>query len=156
MKQTFLILTFIILLAVNISAQTEEAEKIDELEEYTCDDFLIRSQNFFGKLNESPDSKAYVLVYEGKYKRTIYKKGKPASVKYILPQKGELKTRISVMERRSKYLSDKIIFIYGGFRETHKVEFWIVPPGAKLPTPQTTLKKMKYRKGSSVAFCYDF
>ena len=153
MKRIIFILILCVLFSFISFAQTKEAQKLVDLEHsYTCDDFIIISQNFFTKLDKMPNAMPYLIVYEGKRDNK----------RFPLPMKGELEGRMRIMKRRMEDMSGKKVnFIYGGFREMHKLEFWIVPEGAEPPKPEPTLKKIKYskrkyRKNSLNQFCSNF
>lgn len=151
---------FIVTFASSISAQIKEARIIDKFGNVSCDDYLSRMDNFWSNLNNSPNAKGYIFIYEGKLATGNYdKKGKYVGNKYISPKIGEAKERIKTMKTRlelSKYSLEKITFIEAGFRDKYAVEFWVVPDDVIPPKPSPTLDKIKFRKGKPQNFCSGF
>lgn len=140
-----------------VSAFSQEAEKIDEFGNIYCDDYLARMDSVFNVLKDNPNSKIYVLVYEGRLKKAISdNKYNIIGYRYVLPRFGEAKTRIKTIKKRIalyKQPSENFIFIEGGLREKFTVEFWLVRNDSIPPKPMPTLKKMKYQKGRPSGFC---
>lgn len=154
MKKQFLSFLLLLLFAACVSAQTNEARKVDEFGEIFCDDMIGRLGNLGIGLKGKPESIAFIISYEGKY--PVYSGKKK---KYILPRFGESNARTQAMKERLYFLQydpKKFIFIDGGFREKYTVEFWIVPKGAIPPKSTPTLKTIKYRKGNPPNFCGEF
>ncbi|MGI8639395.1 MAG: hypothetical protein ACR2MG_05515 [Pyrinomonadaceae bacterium] len=143
---------FIALFVFSVSAQVNEARKIDEFGNISCDDLTARFDNFFLQLTELDNSKGYVLVYEGNLLSPLYNK----DGKTIKPRRGEAKAQILTMKSRikfSRFDEKRIVFVNGRFRENLTIELWIVPTDVTPPKPTPTLKKMKYRKGKPGNFC---
>lgn len=153
----FSILFLIMSFAVISFAQYTEARNVDEFGNIYCDDYLARIDVLLVELKNSPDSKEYIFVYEGKTRMALYdKNNKYAGEKYILPHFGQALKTIETMKKRMKlYRVDmkRLFFIKGGFRKNFTVDLWIVPKGAPPPKPTPTLNKMKYRKGKPSGFC---
>lgn len=42
--------------------------------------------------------------------------------------------------------ADRIVAVGGGLRKEKTVEFWIVPPGAELPTPTPTVRAPRHQR----------
>jgi hypothetical protein len=132
--------------------------KFYEFGNVNCEEYLATKDAFLSTLFRTPNTKAYVMVYEGKLP-TEYeydKNGKSVPTKYLLPSRGEAKSRIRTMKRHlafRRYPADKIVFVEAGFREDYTVEFWLVPDDSEPLKPTPTLKQMKYRKGKPVDFC---
>lgn len=128
-------------------AQNKEAQKDGELPSYwECDNVIAVTDNFLLNLQNNPQSTGFVIFYEGKYADDV-EKSKP---KMLLPRRGEANFRVQIIRNHIKFRNfdpDRILFIDGGFREEHKIEYWIVPDGAKLPKPAPTLDNIEYRKG---------
>ncbi len=140
--------------AISISAQTKEAQKIEQFRIVQCDDYLARMDNFSVQAQNDPSAFFYVFIYEGKESKYNSQKKRE---EIVAPTFGSAKAKIVSMK---KYLTvmrgvskDRIQFIEGGFRETSEAEIWLVPPGATPPKPTPTLTKMKFRKGKPIGFC---
>ena len=149
---------FLISFAFSISAQTQEAQKIDEFESVKCDEYLNRMDNAILNVTNTPNSKIYIFVYEGRVvSKTKYdSKGEFIGYDYVYPPFGLAKAKIRSMKeylKMRKIPQENYIFVEAGFLENFKVEFWNVPKGASPPIPSPTLKKMKYRKGKPTGFC---
>lgn len=157
MKKQLFSLLLLLSLSIIVSAQTPEAQKIDEFANVNCEGYLARMDNIFISALSDPSSKIYVFVYEGKLTKPKYDStGKSIGYESALPQMGLAKARIRSMKQYLKMKNmppEKFVFIEAGFLENFKVELWNVPDGATPPKPTPTLKKMKYRKGKPVGFC---
>ena len=69
----------------------------------------------------------------------------------LLPVRGEAQLRIApwkpyLTNNRGIEESD-IEVIDGGYRQEFIIQFWIVPPGAKPPTPALKEAEIKFREG---------
>ncbi len=163
MKKHFLSLFISLLFIVSVSAQTNEARKIDEFGRIPCDEFMARMDSVFITLKDSPDSKIYVIYYGGRYRRTTSGRNKNTrsyeSTKLDYPHRKDglnraksiplfLTTYASYPTTPQNLLKDKIILIDGGFRENIEVEIWLVPKDATLPKPAPTIdgKDIKFRE----------
>lgn len=143
----------ILILCSSVFAQ--EAQKMDEVGDINCEDYLARINNFNLSLRNDPTSKVYILIYEGKERRYNSQKGKTEPV---LPAYGSAKARIRSIKQyfktyKQENLLERIVFVEAGFREEFTFEFWQVPAGATPPNPTPTLTKIKYRKGKPKVFC---
>lgn len=156
MKNLLLIFIFSFVFFLNISAQIDQARKIDEVENTNCDDYRARMDMLLTEVSNSPDSKGYVFIYEGKLKTFAYdKNGKSKGIEYISPEVGRAKEIIHYFKNHlsfRNYSANKIVFIEAGFREKYIIEFWIVPAKADLPKPSPDLKKIKQRKQTRKLF----
>ncbi|CAA9422331.1 MAG: hypothetical protein AVDCRST_MAG74-3078 [uncultured Pyrinomonadaceae bacterium] len=156
MKKQILSFLFLLSLVFSVSAQVKETRKVDEFENTNCDDYRARMDNLLIEVNNFPNAKGYVFVYEGKLKQRIYdKNGKPKGIKYVSPEVGTAKELIGYLKNHllfRNYPSDKIVFIEAGFREKLAVELWIVPNEVNSPKPTPTLKKIKQRKQTCKPF----
>jgi hypothetical protein len=139
-----------------VTASAQEAEKLDSFGEVPCEELRGRLDNFLVHLRNEPSAKGFVIVYEGKYSRPVYKRNQQPEYKDFLPAVGEAKYRRQVMASHFRYrkfsvdgtsIADRISIVDGGFRENFTAEFWIVPSGTEPPKPTPTLDKIKYRKG---------
>ena len=137
------------LLVFVATAFAQEAQKVDEIKTYYCDelkfhiyDFAVGIDNNSNSINNNPNAKGYIISYEGKYSSYLNR--------LVLPRFGEVESRLALIKKHLlflRYPMEKIVFIKGGFREEQTVEFWIVPNGAEPPKTKPTLDKIKYRKG---------
>lgn len=160
MKRQLFSFLILLLFVLSVSAQTDEARKVDEFGNLNCDDYSARMDDLWIKLNNLPDAKGYVFIYEGKIENAVYdKNGKYKGEQYFYPKIGEAKTRIRYMQqliRFGKFSPGKFVFIEAGFREKFTIEYWIVPNEATLPVPTSILEKMKHRKGKRENICGEF
>lgn len=145
-----LLLFFVLFTAVfSVSAQTKEARLFEEFGNLSCEDLRNRLDLFLIELQNSSDSKGYVMVYEGNYYSYDYRR-KTSELKYQFPVFGEATLLSQHMLQHLKYRKfppEKYLFISGGLRENYTVQLWIFPKHAKPPIPTPTLDKIKYRKG---------
>ncbi len=155
MKNIFVILLMILLLFCDSSAQIEEARNVAEFGTIPCGHFNALADVTHQEFNDSPNSAIYVIYYEAKNTTVTMsnKKTGKSETKTLNPIRGDalgrarelplyLKTAYGVPE-------DQVKFINGGYKEEFVMEIWIVPKGAKPPTPQPTVeeKDVKFRKG---------
>lgn len=137
----------------SLSAYSQIAEKLDEFENVSCDDYLARMDHAISEADINPSSNIYFLIYNGKERKWSERKKKTESV---YPTYGSIDAKIRSMK---KYISirgasvTRFKFVSAGFRENVTVEVWLVPAGATPPAPTQTLTKMKYRKGKATGFC---
>lgn len=152
MKKTFATLIFCFFFFA-ISAFAQEARKIDEFGNESCDNFRNLLDIFFAELKDSKDAKGYIFVYEGKLLVPLYNKEN----RTIYPQRGEAEAEIKLIRQHILFRDfdkSRIVLINGGIRERYTVELWIVPNNSTPPKSAPTLKKMKYRKGKAKDRCY--
>lgn len=156
MRILFLIFILSFLLCIPVFSQ--EAVKIDEFTNTTCDDYWSRTSFLYTDLNRNLEAKAYIFVYQGKLTKLVYdKKGNLKRTDYVSPPKNEANELIGYFERDAAFKdipTDKVTFVEGGFREKFTVEFWIVPVGTNPPKPTPTLEKVKQRKPVRHPFGY--
>ncbi len=152
-KRQLIFLCFFIF-ASTVFAQ-QEASKFDEMGQLPCDAAKAHLDNFAIQLQSDPTVTGYIIFYGGKsYHHLIYNKRTKQYVgAQLLPRPGEAKARI---DQWISYLTDsrgidkrRLEVIDGGYREEPTIEYWLVPSGAKPPTPTPTLteKEIKFRKG---------
>jgi len=159
MRKTIVGFIFVFVLAFNISAQTNEARQIDEFGRIPCGDFMARMDGIFNELQNSPDSKIYVVYYGGRNRRENIGNKKTKSfdkikLKYSHRDDGlnwaksiPLYLTSDFVYKAKALTSDKIVLISGGFREDMQVEIWLVPKDAELPKPNPTIAEanIKFR-----------
>lgn len=151
-EKTLRTLALILILSCAIYAQMEAPRKTDEFARYTCDELMMRADNLEAELAKTPDVRAYIIAYEGKYQTYKDDRNGKSRLTYILPRVGEVQARIAVIKRiflLRHYSLKPLTFIIGGFREHHSFEFWVTAPGGKAPPLSPTLRKMKFRKGKA-------
>lgn len=164
MKRVFLFTICFCLLSVAIFAQTKkEARQIDEFVFFiTCGDFSARMDNIFANLQNSPDSKVYVIYYGGRYRKKRVWNAKTKSydvsnLKYPHREDGlnvaksiplYLTKSVNFSMEQHNLFKNKVVLVDGGFRENIEVEIWLVPKDAELPKPISTIdeKYIKFRK----------
>ncbi|HUQ32964.1 MAG TPA: hypothetical protein VM095_12665 [Pyrinomonadaceae bacterium] len=152
-KLQFVFLCFFIFTTTAFAQQ--EARKFDSMGQVNCEDAKARLDNWAIELQNNPNTKGYLIFYGGRrYSNYVYDKKKKQYVTVELsPKQGEAGARISPWK---PYLTDnrgidasRIEVIDGGYREEPTIELWVVPTGAKPPTPKPTLskKEIRFRKG---------
>ncbi len=155
-KLFFMFLCFSIF-ALQSFAQSKETRKFASLTTLECEGLKSLSYGFRNEINDSKNSKGYVIVYEGRKETPVYKNGSFEKYQYLLPLRGELNQQIRLIRGMFNFMEipqGKIKILNGGFREKFTIEFWINPNGAKSPKPTPTLKQMKYRRGKLYRFVY--
>lgn len=116
----------LILLSSAAFAQTEEkpkATKLDEFEKATNGYVKMKMDYFYVELNNNPAAQGYIINY--------------GTDREIATREKQI--RVSIQWR--KFDATRITFVRGGFREEVKSEFWLVPPGAENPQPDSTAQK---------------
>jgi len=91
------------------------------------DDELARIDNFAIALQNSPDSTAQIIAYAGRQTYRNEASERLARVKNYL-------VRIRGIQ------PDRITTVDGGHIEEFRLQFWVVPPGASRPTPDTSMQ----------------
>ncbi len=117
---------FLIVMSSVAFAQTEEqpkAVKIDEFETATNGYVKMKMDYFYTELGNNPSAQGIIFNYGTDREIAIREK----------------QIRVSIQWR--KFDAARITFVRGGFRETVKTEFWMVPPGAENPQPDSTAQK---------------
>lgn len=108
----------------NPSRELPMANKIEEFETATNGYVKMLMDRFYIELNNNPAAQGFIINY-----------GLPRDIE---------KRRAQILKaiQFRKYDATRITFVEGGFREKVKTEFWLVPPGADSPTPQTEAKQI--------------
>jgi hypothetical protein len=155
MKNTCLALIYVLSSVLSTYAQAKEAFEIDEFGFLSCGAFMARVDNHFVAYTNTANSKLYIIYYEGKgYRTNVWnKKLGDYETKWRNPRRGEALKRakeIVIYLKNAQNLDEKnIILIDGGYREEFSQEIWLVPNGAKAPTPTPILeeKDITFEKG---------
>jgi hypothetical protein len=130
--------------AVRSSSQSVRVTKLYEFDDFTCESLKLRNYNLLQELQKLKGARAYIFVYEGKYRLRNEQKLR-------LPRNGEAQSRISLIKAHLKFLKGSnapIHFVFGGYREHLSAEYFVVPAGAASPKPAPTLKRIKHTKGT--------
>ena len=118
-------------------------QKFDEFSDLNCEGEMARLDNFAIQLQNQPEAKGVIIFFGGK------------TFRGRLPKRGEAEARAARLKpylvRRRGIPTTQVIVINGGYAEEWRVELWIIPPGASLPTPFTTVPvtEIKFRKGKA-------
>lgn len=153
MKKHFFTFLLLISCAFSVSAQDNEARKVDEFGTVSCDDYLARMDSAIQESTNNPSATVYILIYEGK---EVTYNARTKKEEPVLPILGSTKAKIASIKEYlalRKISAEKFSFIDAGFRENPGVEIWLVPKGAVPPKPTPTIEKMKFRKGNPRRFC---
>jgi hypothetical protein len=137
-----------------IPAQTKVAQKVDEFGDMNCEEILSRTDGMIGDLNKDPESKAFIIFYEGRHSEWFYdKKTKKSDFRAVDPRRGEAENKTKAITlyatKWRKIPKERFVIINGGYNTNYGVELWIVPFGAQPPKPSPELseKDIKFRKG---------
>jgi hypothetical protein len=166
MKKQFFIFLLLSSFAFSVSAQKKEARQIDEFGIISCEDFEMRMSILLTELQNSPNSKIYVVYYGGRLrKENVWnvKTGNLDKIKLSYPHRQDgfnraksiphyLTTEETYPAEIRKSLKDKIILIDGGFRQETMMEIWLVPKDAEPPksNPNINEKDIKFRSKKPV------
>lgn len=133
-------LVFGLLLSLAITAipgSTVPDQIFDSFGAVNCEDEMARLDNLAIAIQNSPDSRVYIVVYGGRRDT----------------KRDEVKIRSARMKRymvENRSISpEKIEMIDGGYRETFIIELWIVPAEKPAPAPRPTVnpKAVRFKKG---------
>jgi hypothetical protein len=135
-------------LAFNQTAlAVDEPREIDEYGDVCCEDEMARLDGFAVELQNNPEAQGYIIFYGGRSYSTCY------NHRPRIPRRGEAEARAA---RIKPYLvihrglnPERIIVVFGGFRESWTAELWLVPRGSQAPAPTPTLqpRDIRYRRG---------
>ncbi len=165
MKKHIFSFLFLLSLAVSVAAQEKKAELLDEFPALSCEFLLMHADKYANLINENPDSKLYIIYYEGKQHQQIYnKKEKKSETILIAPRYGEAKNKTEAitlyLTKYRKISPERFALINGGFDTEYHVQVWLVPNGIAPPKPSPfeKVETMKFRKGKAleVADCQGF
>lgn len=107
-------------------ASNQSAHKFDEYGDLIQDDEGARLDAFENELKRKPDSRAYIIAYGGQ--------GDPLGK----ARRYALRARAYLVEARG-IAGSRVVPVDGGRRENLTVELWLVPVGARPPTPTPTV-----------------
>jgi hypothetical protein len=151
MRRVWSLLIMIICVIV-ANAQTgtapSEARMHDEFGDVGCEDEKVRLDNFANELQNTPEVQGYIVFYGGKRHRYPTRHNS----RLALPRRGEAEARVA---RLKPYMNsrgidaNRIVVVYGGYRDQWTAELWIVPKGANPPAPTPTIKpqEIRFRRG---------
>jgi hypothetical protein len=101
---------------------TINSKKFDEFPSVAFDDDKARLDNLVIELQNTPNAQGYLIVYGGRRSRTGQADRLSARARdYLVKTRG--------------IDASRLVIINGGMREQDSFELWIVPQGAKPPTP---------------------
>jgi len=150
--RVLIVAIFLFTSAAPITAQTKEAQLIDEFGNLPCDDLISRSSMFGHVLKEDPHATAYVVFYEGKHAVSLYDmKTNSTSLQLLDPRVNEGRHKASAvildLTKWRKFPKKRFVLIDGGFRENFTVQLWIVRRGGDIPKLAPTLDRKDIRIG---------
>lgn len=148
MKRFILFFFISLLTSVSIFAQDN---KIDEFSDLDCENVLAKSDFFASLLEKSPNSRLYLIFYEGKHLQHYYnQKNKKFEYRWINPRKGEAKIKIKAitlyLEKYRKLDSDRFELIDAGIDSHYKVEVYLVSEAMSFPKILSDSSKSKNEK----------
>ena len=128
---------------MNSNEETVESELIESFDWFGSEVGLARIDHLMQRVNKSPNSFGYVIVYCGK------------TCRYSEVEAHFIGIREGIQHRG--YDTNKVVFISGGFREKTTIEFWLVPKKACPPIPKPTfnIQEVKFlRTRTKLSFRY--
>jgi hypothetical protein len=140
-KFTLIIFLLSLVLSAKGSTSVNPTQKFDEFGDLKCEDEYARLDNFALHLQQEPNAKGVIFFHGGKTFR-----GK-------LPRRDDAAARAARLKtylvQRRGIPTNQVLVIDGGYAEEWRVEIWVVPPGASMPTPNPLIpiKQIKFRKG---------
>jgi hypothetical protein len=120
----------------NLGFQNTPAIKVSEYPAYNCEDEMAILDSYALKVQGSPESTAYVIVYGGQHRR-----------------RGEVAMRMS---RIKHYLltnrmisANRTRIVDGGYRKKLAVELWLIPPSESPPplAPSLRPEQVRFMRG---------
>lgn len=119
---------------VAVCIAQEQARKLDEFGNVTCEDELARLDNFTNELLSDVNAQGHLIVYGGRRGRRNEAKARAARMKfYLVRNRGLDAKRITTLD--------------GGYREELTTELWVMRRGetAPLPTPSVNPRDVKLK-----------
>jgi len=130
----------------NTEPETSEIENSDEqtqeVDEEILDEippFYWFSDYFAESLKENKDAQGVIIFYTDAEEYDIVK------------SRQIIEDGLQNLAEKSKVNLNNVKIIYGGYRKENKVEYWIVPKGAKEPQPKKKKKVIKETENNSVS-----
>lgn len=111
-----------------------QSREFDRFVSVSFDDDKARLDNLAVELQNTPDTRGYIIVYGGRRSRA----GQADRL-------GQRARDYLVNTRRLD--PNRIVVINGGYRERDEFEVWIVPEGAQPPQPTPTVQPSELRPG---------
>ena len=149
MKQILLLTLLVFCCLVPSFAQTKENRPFTSFSDINCEYLLATSDGVLETLKENPDSKAYIVFYEGKHSRMV----RGGKYKLFNPRVGEGRNHTEAISlyltKWRKLPKERIVIIDGGYDSNYRVDIWIVPKNGESPksNPTLTKKDIKFSKG---------
>ena len=143
-------LLFLLLVVTRSSGQTAEPIKVYDFEEFGCEELKIRTFNLLKEIAKYPESRGYIIGYDGKYRRFNPHSSSTFDYKYAFPRIGELKSRLGLIKKQLVWFHASprdFVFTNGGVRQHLTIEYFVVPKGAPTPKPTPTLKNIPHVRG---------
>src|SRR5687767_8114615 len=113
MKRKTFSIPLILFFVLSVSAQNKEAPKINEFSFLPCGDLLMRADASLVEMQKEPNSKIYLIYYEGDYSNY---KGE-----IVKPRRGEAlnftKAISFYLTKWKKVPKEKIVLVNGGYME---------------------------------------
>lgn len=165
MKNYLFIFLLSLSFILSVSAQDKKAELLDEFPTLGCEFLLMHADGYAQLLNENPNTKLYIIYYEGKHHKEIYnKKEKKSETVLVAPRRSEARNKTEAitlyLTKYRKISPDRFTLVDGGFDTEYHVQVWLVPNGVSPPKPSPFEKdvNIKFRKGKApnVADCQGF
>ena len=111
---------------VAVSSTQEQARKLDEFGNVTCEDELARLDNFTNQLLDDANAQGYLIIYGGRRGRRNEAKARAARMKFYLVRNRGLNAK-------------RIITLDDGYRQELTTELWVVRHGESAPLPTPSL-----------------
>ena len=131
----FLLIAIPLLVAQSVSAQpgdnsSQGLRKFDEYSDVRSNDSKARLDSFAVDVQNAPDARGYIIAYGGRTCPNTSRAHANIARSYLIGNRG--------------LDSWRVVVINGGRRSdanTYTLELWLVPRGAKAPSPTPTLTK---------------
>lgn len=121
-KNIFTFLVLFLSFQIGFGQERSQAELLEEFGSITWEDFVARLDNLMDKINQKPNSTAYIVIHNGKVSN------KRERFRYEQYAKGHLKVR-------SHFIDEKRFFIIRAEdRDEFQIQLWIVPEDGEKPS----------------------
>jgi len=128
-----LCVSLLISLALPAKAQSGEDLHV-EFEVFNWEDVIVRLDNSFIELANSPKSNWYIIVYGGQNRR----RGEAEA--WMTCVEDHVFNRRSFVFRGYGLSRDQIKVVHGGYRENVTLELWFVSRGGSAPSAKPTIE----------------